>query len=197
MSGGQPEDFPSKYYFPLPIGGIPDHTDFIPSLFFIACYLAPFILAIRKALTPGKRTVITINSTFMPLERMIALSFRAIMSRDNTLGEDSRKNWAMYDYTQASTGLSSFALLEETSWLLNCLCLLATRENVPFDEWREQWPGGVQRRARAEERQRIRSQSMWFSFTVCFFTSIQWTVPALSVLATFTPGAVKWLNALR
>ena len=194
---GFPENFPTDYYFPLPIGGIPDHHDFIPSLLFIACYLVPFVLALRKLLTPGKRTVITLNSTLVPIERMIILSFRAIMSRDNALGEDSRKNWAMFEYTQATTGVSTFALLDEISWLLNCTCLLASRENVPYDEWREQTPGGDQGRARADERKRIRSHSMWFSFTLAFITSIQWTVPTLCAVATTTPGAVKWVTTLR
>jgi len=98
-SMGLPEDFPTPYYFPLPIGCIPGHNDFIPSLLFIACYLVPFVLAIRKALTPGKRTALTINSTFVPIERMTIFSFRAIMSRDSTLGEESRKNWPMFEYT--------------------------------------------------------------------------------------------------
>jgi len=191
---GPPEDFPTKYYFPLPIGGIPDHNDFIPSLLFIACYLVPFILAIRKALTPGKRTTITLNSTLVPVERMIVLSFRAIMSRDNALGESSRKNWAMFDYTQATTGFSTFALLDEISWLLNCVCLLATRGNVPYEEWKEQ---GHQGRAGAEERKRIRSHSMWFSCTLAFVASAQWTIPTLCALAATTQGAVKWFTALR
>ena len=194
---GFPEDFPTPYYFPLPIGGVPDHHDFVPSVLFIACYLIPFVFALRKLLTPGKRTVITLNSTFVPIERMIILSFRAIMSRDDAVGEDSRKNWAMFDYTQATTGVSTFALLDETSWLLNCICLLATRENVPYDEWREQAPGGDQGRARADERKRIRTHSMWFSWSLVFVTSIQWTVPTLCALAATTPGAVEWFTALR
>ena len=192
-----PEYFPTPYYFPLPIGGIPDHNDFIPSLLFIACYLAPCVLAIRKAFTSGKRTFMTINSTFVPLERIVILSFRVIMSRDNTVGEESRKNWAMFEYTQASTGASSFALLDETSWLLNCVCLLATRENVPYDEWRKQAPGGDQGRARAEERKRIRSHSMWFSWTLVLVIGIQWTIPTLSALSAVTQGALKWFTTLR
>ena len=192
-----PEDFPTPYYFPLPIGGIPDHNDFIPSLLFIACYLAASVLAIRKALTPGKRTTITINSTFLPIERMIVLSFRVIMSRDNAVGEESRKNWGMFEYTQASIGLSTFALLDEVSWLLNCACLLATRENVPYDEWRKQAPGGDQGRARAEERKRIRSHSMWFSCTLLLVMGTQWAVPTLCAMSTVTQGAVKWSTTLR
>ena len=194
---GLPEDFPTAYNFPLPIGGIPDHNDFIPSLLFIACYLAPCVLAIRKALTPGKRTTITINSTFIPIERMVTLSFRTIMSRDSSVGEESRKNWAMFEYTQASTGISTFALLDEVSWLLNCVCLLATRENVPYDEWRKQAPGGDQGRARAEERKRIRSHSMWFSCTLLLVMSIQWALPTLCAMSAITQGAVKWTTTLR
>ena len=192
-----PETFPTKYYFPLPIGGIPDHHDFIPSLLFIACYLVPFVLAIRKLFTPGKRSVITINSTLVPIERIIILSFRAIMSMDNSVGEDSRKSWSMVEYTQATTGVSTFALLDEISWLLASLCLLATRENVPYDEWREQAPGGDQGRARADERKKIRSTSVWFTSTFIFATIIQWTVPTLYTLAATTQDAVKWLTALR
>jgi hypothetical protein len=189
-----PDDFPTPFYFPLPVGGIPDHNDFIPSLFSIACYLIPFVLAVRKALTPGKRTVITINSTFVPIERMIILSFRAVMSRDNKMGEDARKNWSMLEYTQATTGVSTFALLDELSWLLYSLCLLATRENVPYDEWREQ---GEQGRPRAEERKRIRSTSVWFSGTLLLATSIQWTIPTLFAMASTRQGAVNWLIAFR
>ena len=190
---GLPEDFPTPHYFPLPIGGIPDHNDFIPSLLFTACHLVPLVLAVRKALTPGKRTVVTINSTLVPIERII--SFRAIMSRDNKIGEDSRKNWAIFEFTQATTGVSTFALLDEVSWLLNSLCLLATRDNVPYDEWKEQMRGRVQ--GRAEERKRIRSASVWFSGTLAFVTIIQWTVPTLCPLAATTQGAAKWLTALR
>lgn len=197
MGKGQPETFPTEYYFPLPIGGIPNHHDFIPSLLFIACYLVPFLLAIRKLLTPGKRTVVTINSTFVPIERMVILSFRAIMSRDSSIGEDTRKNWSMVEYTQASTGVATIALLDEISWLLNSLALLATRENVPYDEWREQAPGGDQGRARADERKKIRSASVWFSSTLIPVTCIQWTVPTLYVLAATTQDTVKWLGALR
>jgi hypothetical protein len=191
---GSPEEFPTPFYFPLPVGGIPDHNDFIPSLFFIACYLVPFVLAIHKALTPGKRTFITMNSTLVPIERMIILSFRAIMSRDNKVGEDSRKNWAMLEYTQATTGVSTFALLDEISWLLNALCLLATRENVPYNEWRDQ---GDQGRPRAEERKRIRSTYVWFSFTLGFVVSIQWTVPTLFAMAATHQGGAKWLTSFR
>lgn len=197
MGKGQPETFPTEYYFPLPIGGIPNHHDFIPSLLFIACYLVPFLLAIRKLLTPGKRTVVTINSTIVPIERMVILSFRAVMSMDNSVGEDSRKNWSMVEYTQASTGVATIALLDEISWLLNSLALLATRENVPYDEWREQAPGGDQGRARADERKKIRSASVWFSSTLIPVTCIQWTVPTLYVLAATTQDTVKWLTALR
>ena len=197
MGKGQPETFPTEYYFPLPIGGIPNHHDFIPSLLFIACYLVPFLLAIRKLLTPGKRTVVTINSTIVPIERMVILSFRAVMSMDNSVGEDSRKNWSMVEYTQASTGVATIALLDEISWLLNSLALLATRENVPYDEWREQAPGGDQGRARADERKKIRSASVWFSSTLIPVTCIQWTVPTLYVLASTTQDTVKWLTALR
>ena len=197
MGKGQPETFPTEYYFPLPIGGIPNHHDFIPSLLFIACYLVPFLLAIRKLLTPGKRTVVTINSTLVPIERMVILSFRALMSMDNSVGEDSRKNWSMVEYTQASTGVATIALLDEISWLLNSLALLATRENVPYDEWREQAPGGDQGRARADERKKIRSASVWFSSTLIPVTCIQWTVPTLYVLAATTQDTVKWLTALR
>jgi len=197
MGGSLPQDFPTKYYFPLPIGGIADHNDFIPSILFIACFLAPLVLAIRKLFTPGKRTVITINSTLVPIERMVILSFRIIMSRDNTVGEESRKNWSMLEYTQATTSVSTFALLDEISWLLHCLCLLATRENVPYDVWKDQGPGGDQGRARADERKVIRSASVWFSCTLAFATSIQWTVPTLYGLAATTQGAVKWLTALR
>jgi hypothetical protein len=194
---GLPEYFPTPYNFPLPIGGIPDHNDFIPSLLLIACYLVPFVLAIRKALTSGKRTFLTINSTFVPIERMVILSFRVIMSRDDTVGEESRKNWAMFEYTQASTAVSTFALLDEISWLLNCVCLLATRENVPYDEWRKQAPGGDQGRARAEERKRIRSHSMWFSCTLALISSVQWTIPTLCAMSAITPGAVNWFTTLR
>lgn len=197
MGKGQPETFPTEYYFPLPIGGIPNHHDFIPSLLFIACYLVPFLLAIRKLLTPGKRTVVTINSTIVPIERMVILSFRAVMSMDNSVGEDSRKNWSMVEYTQASTGVATIALLDEISWLLNSLALLATRENVPYEEWREQAPGGDQGRARADERKKIRSASVWFSSTLIPVTCIQWTVPTLYVLASTTQDTVKWLTALR
>jgi hypothetical protein len=192
-----PEEFPTPYYFPLPIGGIPDHNDFIPSLLFIACFLAPFLLAIHKALTPGKRTVITINSTLVPIERMVILSFRVIMSRNNKVGEQSRRNWAMVEYTQVSTAVSTFALLDEISWLLHSLCLFATRENVPYDEWREQGIGGDQGRPRADERKKIRSTSRWFSYTLVFATSIQWTVPSLLPLAATVRGAIIWLTALR
>ena len=195
--GGLPEDFPTPYYFPLPIGGIPDHNDFIPSLLFIACYLAPLVFAIRKALTPGKRTVISINSTLVPIERMVILSFRVIMSRGDTVGENSRKNWSMVEYTQATTGVSTFALLDEISWLLHSLCLFATRENVPYDEWREQGVGGDQGRARAEERKKLRSHSAWFSGTLAFVTSIQWTVPTLIPIGATNRGAIIWLSALR
>ena len=194
---GLPEDFPTPYYFPLPIGGISYYIDFIPSLLFIACYLAPLVLAIRKALTSGKRTVTTINSTLVPIERMVILSFRVIMSRDNAVGENSRKNWQMIEYTQASTGVSTLVLLDEVSYLLRSLCLLATRENVPYDEWRDQGIGGDQGRPRAEERKKIRSISAWFSFTLIFATSIQWTVPTLFTLAATTQGAIIWLTALR
>ena len=194
---GLPEDFPTRYYFPLPIGGISDYIDFIPSILFIACYLAPFVLAIRKILTSGKRTVATINSTLVPIERMVILSFRIIMSRDNAVGEDSRKNWSMIEYTQATTGVSTFALLDEVSWLLHSLCLFATRENVPYDEWRDQGIGGDQGRPRAEERKKIRSISVWFSCTLAFATSIQWTVPTLFTVAATTRGAIIWLTALR
>jgi hypothetical protein len=194
---GFPEDFPTPFYFPLPIGGIPDHNDFIPSLLFIACYLVPFALAVRKAFTPGKRTVININSTLVPIERMVILSFRVVMSRDNTIGADSRKNWSMVEYTQATTGVSTLALLDEISWLLGSLCLLATRENVPYDEWKEQGVGGDQGRPRAEERKRIRSASVWFSGTLAFVTAIQWTVPSLVPMAATMQGAMTWLAALR
>ena len=194
---GLPEDFPTPYNFPLPIGGILDHNDFIPSLLFIGCYLVPSVLAIRKALTPGKRTIITVNSTFVSIERMVILSFHAIMSRDNTIGEESRKNWGIFEYTQASTGLSTVALLEEVSWLLNGACLLATRKNVPYDEWRKQAPGGDQNRVRAEERKRIRSHSMWFSCTLLLVTSVQWAVPTLCAVSAVTQGAVKWFTTLR
>ena len=190
-----PEDFPTPYYFPLPIGGISDHIDFIPSLLFIACYLVPFVLAIRKTFTSGKRTVATMNSTLAPIERMIVLSFRVIMSRDNTVGQESRKNWSMVEFTQASTGVSTLALLDEVSWLLHSLCLFATRENVPYDEWRQL--GGDQGRPRAEERKAIRSTKLWFSCTLILATSIQWTVPTLFTLAATTRGAVIWLTALR
>ena len=192
-----PENFPTDYYFPLPIGGIPDHHDFIPSVLFIACYLVPFVLAVRKLFTPGKRTAVTINSTLVPIERMVILSFRAIMSRSNSVGEDSRKNWDMIENTQTTTGVSTLLLLDEISWLLNCLCILATRENVPYDEWREQAPGGDQGRARADERKKSRSASVWFSCTLPIATTIQWTVPTLYALAAVTKDAVKWLTALR
>jgi len=192
-----PEDFPTPYYFPLPIGGISNHIDFIPSLLFIACYLAPFVLAIRKAFTSGKRTVATMNSTLVPIERMVILSFRAIMSIDNTVGENSRKNWSMVEYTQASTGISTLALLDEVSWLLHSLCLFATRENVPYDEWRQRGIGGDQGRPRASERKKIRSTKLWFSCTLILATTIQWTVPTLFTLAATTRGAIIWLTALR
>ena len=192
---GLPEDFPTRHYFPLPIGGVPDHNDFIPSLLFIACYLVPFVLAVRKALTPGKRTTVTINSTLVPIERMVILSFRTIMSRDNNVGEESRKNWAMFEFTQTTTGLSTFALLDEVSRLLGSLCLLATRDNVPYDEWKEQTLERVQ--GRAEERKRIRSASVWFTGTLALVTTIQWTVPNLCPMAATTQGAVKWVSALR
>ncbi len=194
---GLPEDFPTPYYFPLPIGGISDHIDFIPSLLFIACYLAPFVLAIRKAFTSGKRTVLTGNSTLVPIERMVILSFRAIMSRDNTVGESSRKNWSMVEYTQATTGVSTLALLDEISWLLHSLCLFATRENVPYDEWRQQGIGGDRGRPRAEERKKIRSTSVWFSCTLISATTIQWAVPSLFTLAAITQSGIIWLTALR
>ena len=191
------ESFPTLFYFPLPIGGTPDHNDFIPSLLFIACYLVPFVLAIRKAFMPSTRTVVTINSTLVPMERMIILSFRAIMSRDDTLGKSSRKNWSIIEYTQASTGVSTFALLDEISCLLHSLCILATRENVPYDEWKDQGIGGDQGRARAEERKKIRASSTWFSGTLGFVTCIQWTVPTLCETAATTQGTVKWFTALR
>ena len=194
---GPPVGFPTPHYFPLPINGISDHNDFIPSLLFIAGYLVPFLLAIRKALTPGKRTVVNMNSTLLPIERMVILSFRVIMSRDNTVGEQSRRNWSMVEYTQATTSVSTFALLDEISWLLHSLCLLATRENVPFDEWKEQSIRGAQGRPRAEERKKIRSSSLWFSCTLVFATAIQWTVPNLIPLAATTRGAVVWVTALR
>jgi hypothetical protein len=191
------DDFPTPHHFPLPIGGISDHNDFIPSLLFTACYLAPFVLAVRKLLTSGKRTVVTLNSTLLPIERMVTLSFRVIMSRDSTVGEESRKNWSMLDYSQSTTGVSTFALLDEISWLLYSLCLFATRENVPYDEWKEQGIGGVQGRPRAEERKKIRSISGWFSYTLLCGTAIQWTVPSLLWVAAITPGAIIWLTALR
>ena len=128
---------------------------------------------------------------------MVILSFHAIMSRDNTIGEESRKNWGIFEYTQASTGLSTVALLEEVSWLLNGACLLATRKNVPYDEWRKQAPGGDQNRARAEERKRIRSHSMWFSCTLLLVMGTQWAVPTLCAMSTVTQGAVKWSTTLR
>jgi hypothetical protein len=197
MDGQPPEDFPTPFYFPLPIGGIPDYKDFILSLLFIACYLVPFVIAVRKAFTPGKRTVVTINAVFVPIERMIVLTFRAIMGMDNTIGEDSRKNWAMIEYTQSATGVSTFVLLHEISWLLGSLCLLATRENVPYDEWKEQGVGGDQGRPRAEERKRIRSASGRFDSTLACVTVIQWVVPPLCSLPATWQGAVNWFNALR
>jgi len=197
MSVYPPEKFPTPHHFPLPIGGISDHNDFIPSLLFIACYLVPLVLGVRKLLTSGKRTVVTLNSTFVPFERMVILSFRVIMSRDDTVGKESRQNWSMLDYTQSTTGVSTFVLLDEISWLLHSLCLSATRENVPFDEWKEQGIGGVQGRPRAEERKKIRSYSVWFSVTLLVGTSIQWTVPSLFPVAATTQGAIIWLTALR
>ena len=194
---GLPEGFPTQYYFPLPIGGIADQIDFIPSLLFIACYLVPLVLATRKAFTSSKRTVLTINSMLVPIERMVILSFRVIMSRDDTAGETLRKNWQVVEYTQATTGVSTLLLLDEVSWLLHSLCLFATRENVPYDEWRQQGVGGDRGRPRAEERRKIRSTSVWFSCTLIFPTAIQWAVPPLYTLAATTRGGIIWLTALR
>ena len=194
---GLPEDFPTPYYFPLPIGGIADQIDFIPSLLFIACYLVPLVLAIRKAFTSGKRTVLTISSMLVPIERMVILSFRAIMSRDDIAGETLRKSWHAVEYTQATTSVSTLLLLGEISWLLHSRCLSAARENGPNDERRQQGIGGDRGRPRAEKRKKTRMTPVWFMCTLIFATVIQWTAPVLISVAAITRNGIIWSTALR
>ena len=194
---GLPESFPTPYYFPLPIGGIADQIDFIPSLLFIACYLVPFVLAIRKAFTSGKHTVLTMNSTLVPILRVVVLSFRVIMSRDDTAGAILRKSWHLVEYSQAIIGVSTLLLLGEVSWLLYSLYLCAMRENVPHDGRRQQGIGGDRGRPRAEERGKINLTPVWFMCTLILAATIQWVAPVLFSVAATTRSGIIGLTALR
>ncbi|KAG8791978.1 hypothetical protein FRC17_008667, partial [Serendipita sp. 399] len=184
-----PTNSNSTHPFAEPVGGVAVFSDLVPTLLFLLGFVALTILNAIDCYKKQRWTMMRFGLVFVPMERMVALSFRtaACFSRD------VRESWGMMEYIQTTYSTSFHLISNEHLQIALCALALATREGMQYDEWlleAKKRPQLIE--SRAGERSLYRK---WTGSTECVLVvaqSLQTAVAVLSAIPSFN-AASGWI----
>lgn len=182
------------YIFPEPIGGAIVDGDLVPSILFLAAFFCLVVLNIFKFTSKSRRTITTLPSLTVSLEKCIVMSQRIVM----VVRQRWRESFGITEYHQAAFGAGTPLLFQERVYILISLAVFASRDNVPFVEW---WKDAKTDRnlleKKQEERMWARNYGAWIDRGFAVVIGTQYASPPFLALSSRSKGMTSWVLPFR